>query len=75
MENHWNGNILDDIPTVIKFAQTMTWKGGHPIVKLVTEIYETGIKLTKKEMENVENQINRLPELGKWFIDIFYNST
>ncbi len=73
LENHWNGNILDEISTVINFAQTMNWKGAHPIVKLVTDVYQTGIKLTKKEMEQVENQIYRLPELGKWFVDIFYN--
>ena len=52
----------------------MKWKGAHPIVKLVTDVYETGVKLTKTEMEQVENQIYRLPELGKWFVDIFYNS-
>ena len=59
---------------MINFAQTMKWKGVHPIVKLVTDVYETGVKLTKTEMEQVENQICRLPELGKWFVDIFDNS-
>lgn len=68
------GKILDEISTVINFAQTLKWRGSHPIVKLVTDIYETGVKLTKKEMEKVENQIHRLPELGKWFVDIFYDS-
>jgi len=24
----------------------MTWKGKHPIVKLITETYEKGVKLT-----------------------------
>ena len=74
LENHWNGNILDEISTVINFAQTMKWKGCHPTVKLITETYQTGVKLTKREMKEVENQIQRLPELGKWFVDIFYNS-
>ncbi len=48
LENHWNGSILDEIETALKFAQTMTWKGKHPIVKLITETYEKGVKLTKK---------------------------
>ncbi len=74
LENHWNGNILDEISTVINFAQTMKWKGCHPTVKLITETYQTGVKLTKREMKEVENQIQRLPELGKWFVDIFDNS-
>ena len=50
LENHWNGSILDDIETALKFAETMTWKGKHPIVKLVTETYEKGVKLTQKAM-------------------------
>lgn len=74
LENHWNGNILDEISTVINFAQTMNWKGSNPTVKLVTETYQTGVKLTKAEMEDIENQIYRLPQLGKWFVDIFYDS-
>ena len=74
LENHWNGNILDEISTVINFAQTMTWKGNHPIVTLITDNYSTGVKLTKKEMLAIEHQVQRSSQLGKWFIDIYYNS-
>lgn len=74
LENHWNGSILDEISTVLNFAQTMTWKGHHPTVALMTENYAQGVKLTKKEMLAIENQIQRSTELGKWFIDIHYNS-
>ena len=79
LENHWNGSLLDEVSTVIKFAQTMTWKGRHPDVTLVTQDYPTGVKLSKQEMDIVESQIQRLKpfefkgkliELGKWFIDI-----
>jgi hypothetical protein len=38
----------------------MTWNGKNPVVKLVTEIYKTGTKLTKQAMAEVENQIQRL---------------
>jgi hypothetical protein len=48
----------------------MTWKGRHPMVELVTTIYQTGVKLTKEAMDQVEAQITRLPNLGKWFVDI-----
>jgi hypothetical protein len=51
LENHWNGSILDEIETALKFAKTMTWKGKHPIVKLINKTYEKGVKLTKKAME------------------------
>ena len=32
--------------------------------------YETGVKLTKDAMRQVETQLQRLPALGKWFVDI-----
>jgi transposase len=70
LENHWNGSILDEVETALNFAKTMTWNGKHPVVKLVTGTYSTGVSLTKKAMRQIENQIQRLTNLGKWFIDI-----
>ena len=55
---------------VIQYARTMTWKGKHPVVALVTTTYQTGVKLTKKAMQVVETQLQRLPHLDKWFVDI-----
>jgi Rhodopirellula transposase DDE domain len=82
LENHWNGSILDEIETVVNFAQTMTWMGKHPAVTLVTKTYQTGVKLTQKAMAQVETQLQRLtnlereglPNLGKWFVDIAYTA-
>ena len=54
LENHWNGSILDEVETALKFAKTMTWKGKNPVVKLVTQTYETGVKLGKKAMAKIE---------------------
>jgi transposase len=70
LENHWNGALLDSLDTVLQFTRSMTWNGTHPIVELVTTIYQTGVTLTKDAMETVEAQLKRLPTLGKWFIDI-----
>jgi transposase len=70
LENHWNGSLLDSIDAVLQCAATMTWKGTHPIVALVTTTYQTGVTLTKEAMEAVEAKIKRLPHLGKWFVDI-----
>ena len=83
LENYWNGSILDEIETALNFAKNMTWKGKHPVVKLVTKTYETGVKLTKKVMSAIEKQVERLtdythekfPNLGKWFVDIYCGST
>lgn len=71
LENHWNGCLLDTLDSVIEFARTMTWKGKHPLVSLVTTPYATGVRRTKDAMEALEAQITRLPGLEKWFVDIF----
>jgi hypothetical protein len=73
LENHWNGSLLDSVDAVIQYARTMTWKGKHPMVELVTTAYQTGVKLTKEAMDAVEAQLQRLPSLDKWFIDIRYS--
>jgi len=70
LEQHWNGALLDSVEAVSQFASTMTWKGKHPVVALVTTTYQTGVKLTKKAMKVVETQLQRLPQLDKWFVDI-----
>jgi hypothetical protein len=48
----------------------MTWKRIHPVVELVTTIYHTGVRLSQEAMAEIEAQIQRLPSLDKWFVDI-----
>ena len=70
LEQHWNADLLDTIETVVKFAQTMRWKGNPPVVRLLTSIYHTGVRLTKKAMAQVETHVQRLIGLERWFLDI-----
>jgi hypothetical protein len=70
LEQHWNGTLLDEVQTVVKFAESMLWKGMNPVVKLVTTVYETGVRLTQAAMAQLETQVNRLPSLEKWFVEI-----
>jgi hypothetical protein len=70
LEQHWNGTLLDTLDTVLHFAATMTWKGAHPSVALVTTAYERGVALTKAAMAGVEAHLTRHPTLGNWFVDI-----
>lgn len=70
LEQHWNGALLDSVDAVIHFAQTMTWKGKHPVVELVTNAYQTGVKLTKEAMQVVETHLQRWSSLEKWCVDI-----
>jgi hypothetical protein len=73
LENHWNGEILDDMEVMLGFARSMTWNGKHPVVELVTHEYATGVRLSARAMRQVEAQVERVPSLGKWFVDIHGN--
>ncbi len=82
LENHWNGSLLDEVETVLNFAKTMTWKGKQPQVTLIEQTYEKGVRLKPKEMEQFEARVQRLsnqgqekmPDLGKWFVDISWDA-
>ena len=70
LELHWNGTLLDSVEAVLGYAETMTWKGGHPEVVLVEAEYHKGVRLSREEMEALESVITRLPTLEKWFVSI-----
>lgn len=55
---------------MVKYAQTMTWKGKHPVVRLLTTVYHTGVRLTEQAMAEVGTHVQRLIDLEPWFIDI-----
>ena len=68
LEQHWNGTLLRDLQTLLGWARSMTWKGIHPIVYLNDKIYKKGISLTKRDMRDVEDRLERNPLLPKWDI-------
>jgi len=68
LEQHWNGTQLSDVQTMLAWAQSMTWKGIHPIVKLNTKTYPKGISLAKTAMREIEHRLERNSELPKWDI-------
>ncbi len=70
LEQHWNGSLLDTLQIIFNFAQTMTYKGVHPVVQLLDTVYHTGIKLTHKAMTVLERRLERLPGLEKYFVRI-----
>ena len=70
IENHWNGSLLDTVEAVTGFAQSMPWKQRHPLVRLVTQAYESGVRISKTAMKAVERKLSRLPHIPSWFIDI-----
>jgi hypothetical protein len=70
LEQHWNGSLLDTREAVLKFAQTMSYKGRSPTVSFIHKTYHTGMRLTHKEMAKLESRFERLPTLPKWFVRI-----
>lgn len=75
LEQHWNGTLLTDVDTMLGWAKSMTWKGLHPIIALNEKTYERGIKLSQKEMKELEKRLERNPNLPKWEIFIRPNSS
>jgi len=71
LENHWNGAKLINVETMLKWAESMTWKGIHPVITFSKKIYAKGISLTKSAMRSVEENLRRDPLLPKW--DILIN--
>ena len=63
LEMHWNGTQLTDVKTMIRWAESMTWKGIHPLVKLSNKLYQKGISLSKKAMRKIEKRLERNPML------------
>jgi Rhodopirellula transposase DDE domain len=70
LEMHWNGSLMDSIQAVVRFAESMTWKGKHPRVSVVETVYHKGVRLKSKEMKALESEVVRLTGLGKWFVKI-----
>lgn len=70
LESHWNGEILDGVATMLNFARSMTWNGKPPRVELIPQVYQKGVRLSAAAMREIEAQVERLPKLGKWFVDI-----
>jgi hypothetical protein len=68
LEQHWNGTKLIDVETMLAWAESMTWKGLRPVVEFSRQIYQKGVKLTKKAMQAVEARLERNPALPKWDI-------
>jgi hypothetical protein len=70
LEQHWNGSLLDSVDTVVNFATTFSWRQLKPMVTLVEKHYDKGIKLNAKAMALLENRLERLKGLEKWFVKI-----
>jgi Rhodopirellula transposase DDE domain len=70
LEVYWRGELLDSEAAVLGYAGNMTYRGRRPRVQRVTKEYRKGVKRTQAQKRALEKHLQRLPGLGKWFIDI-----
>lgn len=68
LEQHWNGSLLDSLDTILNFARTFSFRQVTPVVQFVSKSYDTGVKLTQKQMQRLERRFQRLKGLKKWFV-------
>ncbi|WP_049897678.1 ISAzo13-like element transposase-related protein [Microcystis aeruginosa] len=64
LEQHWNGSLLDSVETVLRFAESLTFKGKNPVVKLIDKVYRNGVKLTQEAMAELEKPKYRTKIVG-----------
>lgn len=70
LEQHWNGTLLNTVETVLRWAETFTWRGNHPIVREIQRLYETGVTLTKSAFRPIAERLQRHDDLRKWSLAI-----
>jgi len=70
LENHWNGTLLGSVETALNWAKTMTWKGTHPVVKLLEGTYETGVRVAKEAFRPFQKRLLRSEKLPKWSLTV-----
>ena len=70
LENYWRGELLSSEEAVLGYAASMTYNGKHPHVVKVAEEYHSGVRLTRKELDQLEPFLQRTPGLPKWSVVI-----
>jgi hypothetical protein len=68
LESHWNGTLLNSVHTVLEWARTMTWKGAHPVVRLIEKTYDIGVRIAKKAFKPISSRLQRHKNLPKYDI-------
>jgi hypothetical protein len=70
LENYWRGELLDSEAAILGYASRMTYNGVQPQVHRCQGTYTSGVRRSAAEQRRLEKYLERLPGLGRWFIDI-----
>ncbi len=61
---------MDSVEKTIEWAKNMTWKGVKPIVKIVEQTYEKGIKPSSTELAECKQFWHPSEKLQSWDVTI-----
>src|SRR3954447_14648327 len=65
LENYWRGELLGSEEAALGYAAQMTYNGNHPQVQKVEKEYKTGMRLSRKELDDLEQFVQRHEGLEK----------
>jgi hypothetical protein len=72
LENIWNGYLLSNSGIILNFMKNLTWKGSRATAKEITKEYQTGLKISAKQMKKLKaahiSYTNK--DLAKWSLII-----
>jgi hypothetical protein len=70
LESHWSGALLTDLDAVREWTKTMRWDGVVPNVYFLNREYNTGVRLTAREMAPYAMRLRRTPLIERWSLFI-----
>ena len=70
LETHWGGTLLNTLETTLEWAESMTWKGLHPVVKLLETVYQKSVIIGKKAFNAIADRIDRDVSLPIYYMSI-----
>jgi hypothetical protein len=66
LERSWNGYLLDTVHAVLNRAGNFLWKGFQASTKLLDQIYDKGVAVSRKEKTQLEQRLHRAEPLP-WY--------
>ena len=70
LEKYGHGAILDTVSSAINWASNMKWKGKHPTIHLIEDIYHKGITVPSSELQSFQQFWQPSETLPKWDVTI-----
>jgi hypothetical protein len=70
LEKSWNGYLLTTVSVVLNRAANFVWKKVRTVVRLLETTYEKGVKIGGKDMQVIEERLERSDKLPLYDITI-----